>query len=79
MHEVPVPLLAHQLYHLEKLFEMKVLLIRHDVQALVKIVGALAVKRRREIPRRIQRRAVRLDQKTGTHAPFLQVDDLGAV
>ena len=47
VHHIVRPGLAHKAQHLEYLFEMKVLLIRYNVQTLIEIVSLFAVYRRR--------------------------------
>ena len=79
MYEVFRPFFAHEFENLEHLFEMQILLIGNNVQALIKIVSVLAVDRRRQIAGRIQRRAVRTQDQTGGHIEFVEIDDLCAL
>ena len=58
---------------------MQVLLVRHDVQALVKIVGIFAVDGGGNVARGVQGSAVRAQDDARRHAVLLQIDDLRAV
>ena len=53
-----VPVVPHQLDDLEELLEVQVLLIGHHVQALVEVIGVVAVERRRKVAGDVERRAV---------------------
>ena len=79
VHHIVRPRLAHKAQNFEYLLKMQVLLISHDVKAFVEIVSLFAVYRRREIARRIQRRAVASDEKARGHLVALEPDDLCAV
>ena len=74
--EIFRPFLAHQFQYLEELPEMQVLLVGDDVEALVKIVRLLAVDRRGEVARGVQRGAVRAQDEAGRHVVGGEVDDL---
>ena len=60
VHAVLCPIVAHELEHLEKLTEVQILLISHDVQVLVKVVVLFAVDGGSKVARSVQRRAVGL-------------------
>ena len=76
---VLVPVVAHQLQHLEQLPEVQVLLIRDHVERLVEVIGVLAVLRRGEVARDVQRRAVGAQDQRRRHPIGLEVDDLRAL
>ena len=71
-----VPVVPHQLDDLEELLEVQVLLIGHHVQALVEVIGVVAVERRRKVAGDVERRAVAAQDQRRGHAVGLQIDDL---
>ena len=73
------PVAAHEFKHLEKLFEVQVLLVRHDVKTFVKVIGLFAVKSRRKVAGGVKGSAVSLYEKARRHTVFLQIDDFGSV
>ncbi len=68
--------MPHQLDDLEELLEVQVLLIGHHVQALVEVIGVVAVERRRKVAGDVERRAVAAQDQRRGHAVGLQIDDL---
>ena len=79
MFHVLIPGIAHLLDDLEQLPEVQILLVGHDVQALVEVIGFLAVERGREVARGVERGAVLFEDEAGRHVAFGQVHDLGAL
>ena len=73
------PRVAHLLHDLEQLAEVQILLVRHDVQALVKAVRLLAVQRGRQVARGVERGAVLLEHEEGRHVLLGQIHDLGTL
>ena len=76
---VLVPFAAHQFQHLEQLPEVQVLLIGDDIQALVEVVGLLAVPGRSQVPGDIQSRAVAAQDQRRGHTVVLEVHNLRAL
>ncbi len=50
---------------LNQLPEVQILLIGHHVQALVEVIGVVAVERRREVAGDVERRAVAAQDQAG--------------
>ena len=78
MDHILCPIISHELYHLEKLLEVEVLLICHHVDVLVEIVGLLSVECTGEVSRGIKGSAVRLQYQAGRHSVIFKIHDLGA-
>ena len=76
MYAVLRPVVTHQLQDLEPLLEVQVLLAGHDIDALIEVVGLLAVQDRRQVAGDVQGRTVALRDECRGHAVGLQVDDL---
>ena len=74
-----VPVVAHQLHHLEPLLEVEDLLIGGDVDALVEIVHLLAIHRRGNVTGGIQGGAVTLEDQAGRHTVLREIHDGRAV
>ena len=68
-----------KLEHLEQLFKVKILLIRHDVKAFIKIIRLCSVISRRQITGGVKRRSVALYQKARGHIVGVEIYHLGAV
>ena len=79
VNEIFRPRFAHEFEHLENLSEMKILLIRHDVKALIEIITLFTVTSRREISRSVKRRAVRAQYYARRHSVFFEIHDLRAL
>ena len=75
VHAVLGPGLAHLLQHAEDLTEVQILLVGHDVQALVEVVGVLAVDCGSQVAGGVQGRAVGAQDDAGRHLVRLQVDN----
>ena len=67
MNQILVPIIAHFMNDLKPLCKMQVLVKRSQINALVKIVGFLAVKRRSDISGCIKRAAILTDNQAGRH------------
>ena len=67
MNQILVPIIAHFMNDLKPLCEMQVLVKCSQINALVKIVGFLAVKRRSDISGCIKRAAILTDNQAGGH------------
>ena len=74
MHAVLGPGLAHLLQHAEDLTEVQILLVGHDIQALVEVVGVLAVNSGGQVAGGVQGRAVGTQDDAGRHLVRLQID-----
>lgn len=79
MDELICKIVAHQLHDLEPLGKMERLTGGGDINALVEIIGALAVDRRGDIARRIQRRAVGFEDQARWHVVGREIDERCAV
>ena len=73
------PFLAHQFENLEELAEMKILLIRHDIQGFVEIVFLLAIAGGGDIAGCIYRAAVGFDNDARRHIPRGEINDFRAL
>ena len=60
MLQILVPVVTHKFNDLKPLLKVQILLISHNVQAFIKVVSFLAIKRRGKVARGVKRRAVRL-------------------
>ena len=58
--QILVPVVTHKFNDLKPLLKVQILLISHNVQAFIKVVSFLAIKRRGKVARGVKRRAVRL-------------------
>ena len=76
---VLIPVVAHQLQHLEQLAEVQILLVGHHVEGLVEVVGVLAVLGGGEVAGDVERRAVGAQDQRRGHAVGLEVHDLCAL
>ena len=76
VNEIFRPRFTHEFEHLENLSEMKILLIRHDVKALIEIIMLLTITSRGKISRSVKRRAVRAQYNTRRHSVFFEIHDL---
>ena len=81
VHQVLSPFVAHLFHHLEPLAEVQILLVGHDVEALVKVIFVLAPQGRGDVARGVESRAVLFENQAGRHAGFflVQIHDGGSV
>ena len=79
VYEFVVPLVTHQLDHLEPLREVQALPRAGDVDALIEVIGAGAVDRRRNVAGRVERGAVAFDDQADRHLVLVEPDDLRPV
>ena len=79
MYEFVVPLVTHQLDHLEPLREVQALPRAGDVDALVEMIGARPIDRRRDVASRVERGAVAFDDQADRHLVLVEPDDLRPV
>ena len=75
MHAVLRPFVSHLFQHTENLAEVQILLIRHDVQALIEMISIMAIDGRRKIAGGIERRAVGAEDDAGGHIVLAQIND----
>ena len=79
MDQTLIPVVAHELHHLEPLLEVEDLLVGGDVDALVEVVFVLSVDRGGDVTGGVQGGAVPLQNEAGGHAVLLQIHDGRAV
>ena len=72
MHKILCPRIPHKLYDLEKLPEMQILLICHNIETLVEIICLFAVDGRGYVPRCIYAGAVLFKYYAGGHIVLVQ-------
>ena len=72
MHAVLRPFVSHLFQHTENLAEVQILLIRHDVQALIEMISIMAIDGRRKVAGGVKRRAVGAEDDAGGHHHKIQ-------
>jgi len=80
MHQLILgPGIAHLFHHAEYLAEVQILLISHNVQALIKMEGILAVEDGRQVAGSVNGGTVALEDQAGRHVVIAQIHHLRAV